>query len=156
MRQAEREELVEALDSRVGEQRQVDEDTGCWLFTGRVNNSGYASIGYGGKKYMLHRFSYMAYVGDIEGGKIIMHTCDTPRCFNPDHLQLGTHSQNVADAYRKGRKVATFRKKVLSHEEAEEIRFRYAQGELQRELAEAYGVSDTTISRIVNYTRWAA
>jgi hypothetical protein len=33
----------------------------------------------------------------------VMHLCDNPPCFRFDHLLLGTHADNMADAGRKGR-----------------------------------------------------
>ena len=33
----------------------------------------------------------------------VLHKCDEPRCCNPDHLFLGTASENKADTRRKGR-----------------------------------------------------
>lgn len=32
-----------------------------------------------------------------------MHSCDVPECINPEHLSVGTQSDNVQDAIRKGR-----------------------------------------------------
>jgi hypothetical protein len=33
----------------------------------------------------------------------VMHTCDVRACVNPDHLVLGTQSDNMMDALRKKR-----------------------------------------------------
>jgi hypothetical protein len=32
-----------------------------------------------------------------------MHSCDFRRCWNPEHLSLGTHAENMQDMIRKGR-----------------------------------------------------
>lgn len=75
----------------------------CWLFTGRPNNSGYGSIYFNGKKMGAHRASWIYHFGEIPKGIQVCHKCDTPLCVNPEHLWLGTRSQNMKDAVSKGR-----------------------------------------------------
>lgn len=36
-------------------------------------------------------------------GVDIMHSCDNRLCVNPAHLAIGTRSENMKDAYNKGR-----------------------------------------------------
>lgn len=40
---------------------------------------------------------------DAESKMVVCHKCDVPRCFNPDHLFVGTHADNVHDKIAKGR-----------------------------------------------------
>lgn len=82
-----------------------DPGTGCWLWCGVVSSSGYGYVWYRERKKTVraHRLSYEMSKGMIPPGQFICHTCDVPRCVNPDHLFAGTNSDNMQDALRKGR-----------------------------------------------------
>lgn len=56
---------------------------------------GYGVICYQGKQIYIHRLIYEYVFGELPN--IIRHSCDTPNCWNPDHLHDGTHADNVAD-----------------------------------------------------------
>lgn len=73
------------------------EPNGCWLWLRGVNSSGYGSAAFSEPRRMLllaHRVAYMLFVGPIEEGSLILHSCDTPLCVRPDHLKQGDQSQN--------------------------------------------------------------
>ena len=36
----------------------------------------------------------------IPKNHVICHTCDNPKCVNPDHLWCGTQSDNIKDMYK--------------------------------------------------------
>lgn len=50
-----------------------------------------------------HRFSLQLTGVQVLPELVVMHKCDNPSCVNPDHLSIGTHKQNTADAMTKGR-----------------------------------------------------
>lgn len=82
---------------------------GCWIWTGTRDKAGYGKINRAGKNYRAHRFFYSFFKGEIPKGLLVCHSCDVPSCVNPDHLWVGTHSDNQNDAYKKGRKVHPFK-----------------------------------------------
>ena len=83
--------------------------SGCWLWTGAINSSGYGSfaIREGGrpKTDNAARISWKLYRGAIPEGSHVLHACDVRRCVNPDHLFLGTNQDNTRDKAIKGRGV---------------------------------------------------
>ena len=78
------------------------QENGCWLWIGSKWRTGYGYVRVGGKHTSTHRYFYMLYKGDI-GDKMVLHTCDIPACVNPDHLFLGTQTDNMRDCAAKGR-----------------------------------------------------
>lgn len=76
----------------------------CWNWTG-AKRTKYGSIKYKGKLIDAHRLSYMIYYNNynINSTDFVCHKCDNPSCVNPNHLFLGSHSDNMKDAYLKGR-----------------------------------------------------
>lgn len=77
-------------------------NTGCWLWFGAELNYGYGQFRNDGHA-LAHRWSYSHFIGPIPEGLIVRHRCDTPCCVNPDHLELGTYVDNMADKVRRGR-----------------------------------------------------
>lgn len=45
--------------------------------------------------------------GFIDDNLLVCHKCDNPKCINPEHLFLGTYSENMNDCKAKGRLVVS-------------------------------------------------
>lgn len=90
--------------------RQVDKksDNECWIWSGTKNKKGYGCIikdDGSRKRHLAHRASYIINKGEIPDGLYVLHSCDNPSCVNPNHLRVGTQSENIKEAFDKGRKV---------------------------------------------------
>lgn len=118
----------------------VDPETGCWLWTGRLDSWGYGNA-YG---RMVHRVFYEQLVGPIPEGLELDHLCCNRPCVNPAHLEPVTPAQNS----RRGERCH------LTVEQIREIRHLYAEGCYNNELSRQFGVSTTHIRRIVTGRAW--
>lgn len=79
----------------------------CMEWAGHTDRNGYGSVGSYTPKHMekrtslVHRRVFAMVHGYLP--TIVMHSCDNPKCVNPDHLVAGDHKANSQDAVRKGR-----------------------------------------------------
>lgn len=85
--------------------RVIKDDSGCWDWSGVKDPNGYGIIHQNQKtpRKLAHRVSYELHHGPIPSGMLVCHHCDNPSCTRPDHLFLGTQTDNLQDASRKGR-----------------------------------------------------
>lgn len=146
--------------------KHVRKTDGCWEWTGYLSR-GYGRLRLNDKRrsrVMAHRFSWELHRGPIPGGMLVCHHCDNPRCVRPDHLFIGTHSDNSLDSVAKGRNYKGTRASLkgeahpmvkLTEQQVHAIRQEYADGHsFQREIAARYGVTKTTIGQIVRRDTW--
>jgi hypothetical protein len=75
----------------------------CWPWTGVRIPSGYGQLWSGKRHRPATRIAVLLSGRDIPAGMIVCHTCDNPPCVNPDHLFVGTYSDNMRDMLAKGR-----------------------------------------------------
>jgi HNH endonuclease len=78
---------------------------GCWLFTGYLNPKGYGTLHFRGRPHLTHRIAWTLFRGEIPPDQCVLHRCDVPACCNPDHLFLGTLTDNNRDMLAKGHHV---------------------------------------------------
>jgi transposase-like protein len=128
----------------------------CWFWIGHTNPAGYGMIWDNARKrkVLAHRYSYERVNGAVGRGLIVRHKCDVTLCVNPEHLDIGTRSDNSQDASSRNRSGNQFSKhgtpRVFTNEEARAIREEYALSDMsQTKLARKYGVHQATISSIV-------
>lgn len=83
----------------------VAKSDGCWEWQGARRGNGYGVIYKQGKGTQAHRLSWTITNGAIPAGMYVCHKCDNRPCVRPDHLFLGTHTDNMRDCGAKGRNV---------------------------------------------------
>ncbi len=138
------------------------DSAGCWLWLGHRNTQGYGTFTWrtdlGRKTVRTHRFAWELSVGPIPPGLHVLHRCDNPPCCNPAHLWLGTNDDNMADRDAKNRRVILRGEQhgcaVLKAESVDKIRALRLTGWTLSSLAERFGVTETTVSRICLGRAW--
>jgi len=154
---------VVALNSRNADYRRnfrrnfYISDSGCWEWVGSMDRNGYGSFSMNGKSMGAHRASWLLYEGDIPEGMLLCHKCDNPSCVNPGHLFLGTQSDNMRDAYNKGRikrgsdrHGRDFAPINIAWAEEHRIKMLYLRrGASIRKIAKMYRISPGSVSNII-------
>ncbi len=92
---------------------------------------------------------------ELAPGEMVCHKDDDKRNNWPENLYLGDARSNAADSVRNGRRPMGERYPAakLSDEQVRQVRLALYRGYRGRELARAYGVHKSTISRIKHGVR---
>lgn len=156
--------MKKTLEERFWAQVDKRQPHECWEWTGHKSHGyGYISVGSKEKgtrqELRANRVCWELGNGPIPPHRVIMHSCDNRACVNPAHLQLGTQSENIKDAFRKGRhdvprlRGEELTQTKLTYEEVDAIRA--AKGVItQKELGKMYGVCKAAISHIWTGRNW--
>lgn len=76
---------------------------GCWLWIGACCNE-YGIFSIRRKLIQATHFALLAFRGiSVPKGQVARHTCDNPKCVNPEHLSPGTQAENMRDKVCRGR-----------------------------------------------------
>lgn len=125
---------------------------GCWLWQGHISRLGYGK--FMGKH--AHRIAWSLTNGSIPDDLDVCHHCDNTMCVNPEHLFLGTASDNMKDCVSKGRLDHHGEKNSnakLTEALVREIRSTTL---TQRQLAARFGVSKSNIYYIQKGLTWSS
>lgn len=133
----------------------------CWEWQGYINDSGYGEIRCGtGPLLRAHRVSYEIYKGLIPDGIFVCHSCDNPRCVNPNHLWLGTNADNVHDMDKKSRRInspqhgESHGMSRLTADDVYQIRTLADSGVSYEEIGKRFAISDVHAGRIAKRKCW--
>lgn len=139
----------------------IIDGNGCWIWQKSKMRNGYGRYALGGGGVTgAHRASYEAFVGDIPIGMDVCHRCDVRPCVNPEHLFAGTRSENIRDAFQKGRmspnKVhgSSHPSSKLQEADVTVILIRRQAGDTKSAIARDFGVTPRVITLIENGEAW--
>jgi hypothetical protein len=137
--------------------RRTDRSGECWLWRGPLDRDGYGRAKIHGRMQRVGRFVWTTVNSRDPGALLVLHTCDVRACIRPSHLYLGTPHDNNQDCLRRKRTpTGSYHPAArLTDASVAEIREVYARGGVsQQALADAHGVSQHVVSKIVNFKRW--
>jgi Autographiviridae endonuclease len=159
----------------------------CWIWqkchnAPKGDKRGYGLSSFEGKSILAHRLSWILHRGPIPEGMGVSHDCPdfNKSCVNPDHLWLGTRSENAKFAVRNGRmKPVWGRTKtqaeidkiqrnrsipdqkgekhphpILTNEDVLKIRLLLKRGATYREIAESFPIKSKSVPDIKFRRTW--
>jgi len=133
----------------------------CWEWQASIDSRGYGNIGLprndGTGRYITqraHRIAFLLANGLMNIDLVVRHSCDNRRCCNPAHLSLGTQSENMTDAVKRGRLLRAGEHNGRAKLRKEDIAAIRCSTDSLRALAARYGVAKTTIASARSGQTW--
>lgn len=134
------------------------EKAACWEWAGNLGDGRYGYLHVDGKSVRAHRWIYALLNGPIPDDQVVRHKCDNPKCVNPMHLEIGTHSQNCVDKYQRGRgadrKGAKHPLARITEADVIEIRRLAECGYTHKQISARFDISSQHVGKIVRRENW--
>lgn len=156
--------LKNEIEKRLLEKRKIEITTNCWYWMGAKYSSThpYGMISIQGRVERVHRLAAVLWMEfNPNSGLCVLHKCDNPPCFNPDHLFLGTKKDNAVDMVKKGRWGQSGRNPgeinggaKLKRLQVLEIRRLRASGMSLKNIATNFRISQSQACRIAKGKKW--
>lgn len=140
----------------------VDMSGDCWAWKASLTTGGYGRFKV--KSYhsvSAHRVAYALANKQHPKDSLVLHSCDNRKCVNPKHLRLGTAQDNSDDMVIRGRGVIRDQSgskngnAKLTEKDVSAIKGMIAEGVNNIKIAEVYGVTHQSISKIRRGHAWA-
>ena len=141
----------------------IKSSSGCLIWTGAIQRHSYGAFKIGHEKIDAHVASWRIANGGqpVPLGQLVMHRCDCRMCVNPEHLQLGTVSQNMKHAHEDGRG-EDFKSQGEQHYNAKltedivrALRHEYESTRISgRALAEKHGLNYSCVKSVLQRKSW--
>jgi hypothetical protein len=138
------------------------DSNGCWLWRKYRHRLGYGVMKLHNRLEQAHRAAWLILVGAIPSGMQLNHRCHVRHCVNPQHLYLGTQTDNMRDMEVSGRAKRSVGSKngssKLTEEQALEIRARATEANGRKghvkALCAEFGISESLVRQIRRGEAW--
>lgn len=147
------------FEKRFWERVKINEgENNCWEWTGTRMKNGYGVLSMGRKNQVLaHRISLSLFnKKPIPDDLFVLHSCDNPKCVNPEHLSLGTAKDNSVDMINKRRHLHGEKHKnsVMTDSMVVEARNLYRSGISPSKISEMTGICVGTLIPAITGITW--
>lgn len=89
----------------------------------------------------------------------VLHSCDVPPCWRPDHLHPGTVATNNEEMCQRGLQVPSPRERNgnarLREADIRDIRALHAEGVAYLTIGKVFGINRSHVWRIISGAQWA-
>ena len=121
------------------------DENGCMIWTRGFTTCGYPRIYHNGNgNVRVNRLVCELHTGEDLTNKVVRHTCDNPKCINPDHLISGSCRDNVEDRVLRGRS-----HNHVSQLEIESVKALRDQGFTYKRISAALGIKYKRVEYII-------
>lgn len=143
----------EATKSRFDSKWTLNPETGCHEWNANISPDGYGCFHYKSRRKRAHRISWEMTYGPIPKGLFVRHKCHNRVCVNPEHLELGTHKENMRDMVESGRSARGAKQHHTKLSEEQVIAI-FHDTRMHKEIAKDYNIHRTRITSIKCGVTW--
>jgi len=158
MAQGERTDLInKTTEERFWSKVDIKHPNKCWVWKANIGKDGYGQFWYKGKIIHAHRMSLHISEGlplfisrkyGAEEYALHKPICPNKACVNPNHLYVGSSSDNRIDIDKAG--TASYRKSKFSKEDMAEMKkLKEVDGMSQEDIGRRYGITQQAVSYIL-------
>ena len=131
-------------------------ENGCKIWPKGISRTGYGVYSICDFCYSVPRLLYNTLKdGNYKDGLVVRHKCDIRACCNIDHLEIGTHTDNMQDCVKRKRRPVGEKCNLsrFTNEQIINIRNSYPQ-KSTCEIAKEYETFSSVIRSIINGKSW--
>lgn len=138
----------------------VLDSTGCWIYRDRDPNGRRPAVRLRGQSMQPARAVWLIVKRTIPEGAWVLHQCPdgegghsaNGNCINPEHLYVGTPSDNARDTSSHGRRKAGSKSpnSKLDDDQVRRMRVLRHEGASLNELSKTFGISAASVGRITS------